>query len=107
MVLLAHTLLTLALAGATPVTPPDRVLQAQARRVEMFERVLPSVVCIFDKNLRGGGSGVLIDEDGYGLSNYHVLSSLLSTRRGWGGLGDLAETAVAWQARPAREDRPQ
>ena len=88
MVRMAHTLLMLTLAGATPVTPPDRVLQAQARRVEMFERVLPSVVCIFDKNLRGGGSGVLIDEDGYGLSNYHVLSGLLSTRSGWGGLGD-------------------
>ena len=54
----------------------------------MIERASPSVVCIFDQNLRGGGSGVLIDADGYGLTNYHVIRGLLDKRRAWGGLGD-------------------
>ncbi len=74
--------------ASTGAAPPDFLLESEARRVEMIERVSPSVVCIFDANLRGGGSGVLIDVDGYGLTNYHVISGLLRTRRGWGGLGD-------------------
>ncbi|MEK7732279.1 MAG: trypsin-like peptidase domain-containing protein, partial [Planctomycetota bacterium] len=48
----------------------------------------PSVVCIFDSHQRGGGSGVIIDPQGYGLTNYHVVAGMLDTRRGWGGLGD-------------------
>lgn len=70
-------------------------MRAEERRVEMIQRVAPSVVCIFDRNQRGGGSGVIIDPQGYGLTNYHVVAGMLDTRRalrgsgqGWGGLGD-------------------
>ncbi len=63
-------------------------MQAEERRVEMIQRVAPSVVCIFDRNQRGGGSGVIIDPHGYGLTNFHVVAGMLDTRRGWGGLGD-------------------
>ena len=73
---------------AEPLDVPAAVLAAEARRIETIERVSPSVVCVLDENLRGGGSGVLIDEDGYGLTNYHVVAGLLRTRKGWGGLGD-------------------
>ena len=66
----------------------DPVMQAEERRVEMIQRVAPSVVCIFDRNQRGGGSGVIIDPQGYGLTNYHVVAGMLDTRRGWGGLSD-------------------
>jgi len=75
-------------AAADPVAPSETVLQAEARRIEMMERVSPSVVCLFDSSLRGGGSGVLIDPDGYGLTNFHVVAAMLKSRRGWGGLGD-------------------
>jgi S1-C subfamily serine protease len=69
-------------------SPSALVREAENSRVEMIERVSPSVVCVYDKNLRGGGSGVLIDEEGYGLTNYHVVAGLMESRRGWAGLGD-------------------
>ncbi len=75
-------------ANTSAVSPLDVVLDEEARRVEMIERISPSVVCVFDARRRGGGSGVLIDEHGYGLTNYHVVAGLLATRKGWGGLGD-------------------
>jgi len=66
----------------------DLFRDAERRRIEMIERVAPSVVCLYDDNQRGGGSGVLIDPTGYGLTNYHVVANMLSTRHGWGGLND-------------------
>ncbi|RME37111.1 MAG: PDZ domain-containing protein [Planctomycetota bacterium] len=82
-----------ALRASTPESIPldeaRRIVEAmQQKRVETVARVLPSVVCVFDRLERGGGSGVLIDEDGYGLTNFHVVAGLLDTRRGLGGLGD-------------------
>lgn len=81
-------LLIVLVTGSVHATPPRLVLQDEEQRVEMIERALPSVVCIYDKNLRGGGSGVLIDADGYGLTNYHVVRGYLADRRAAGGLGD-------------------
>lgn len=72
-------------AGASPI---DLVREAQQARIDMMERVAPTVVCVFDHAQRSGGSGVIIDPDGYGLTNYHVVAGLLGTRRGWGGLND-------------------
>ena len=61
----------------------------EARRVAVFEQAARSVVCIFgSRNRQGGGSGVVISEDGYGLTNYHVIASMLETRAGFGGLSD-------------------
>ena len=88
IVRLAPILLTVLGAGSARATPRPLVLQDEMQRVEMMERVSPSVVCIYDQNLRGGGSGVLIDADGYGLTNFHVVRGLLEKRRAWGGLGD-------------------
>jgi S1-C subfamily serine protease len=68
--------------------PDDVIVRAEQRRIEMIERVAPSVVCVFDSHQRGGGSGVLIDDEGHGLTNYHVVAEMLNTRRGLGGLGD-------------------
>lgn len=52
----------------------DDVLSAQARRVKIVNEIAPSVVAVFSKGGRGGGSGVLISPDGYALTNYHVTS---------------------------------
>ncbi len=85
------------LAAAIPATeaddgttdrPADIVMREQTRRIEMIQRVAPAVVCIYDASRRGGGSGVIIDETGLGLTNYHVAAAMLDTRRGWGGLND-------------------
>ncbi|MGB0717587.1 MAG: S1C family serine protease, partial [Phycisphaerae bacterium] len=65
------------------------VLAAQEERVKMIERVLPAVVCVeASVDASGGGSGVLIDADGYGLTNFHVVGKMLGERKGIGGLND-------------------
>jgi len=48
------------------------VLAAEAKRVEVASRLATSVVAIFSRGGRGGGSGVLISSDGYALTNFHV-----------------------------------
>ena len=51
----------------------QRVLAEEAKRIAAVEKVRPSVVAIFNKDGKGGGSGVLIDKEGYALTNYHVV----------------------------------
>ena len=61
----------------------------EAQRVEVFARAAKAVVCIFADHQRGGGgSGVVIDPEGYGLTNYHVVQPFIESRRGYGGLSD-------------------
>jgi serine protease Do len=50
-----------------------RVLEAQAKRIAVIEKVTPTVVAIFAHGGQGGGSGVLISKDGYALTNFHVV----------------------------------
>lgn len=65
------------------------VRAAEQRRIDTFAAASAAVVCIFaDRTAAGGGSGVLIDPAGYGLTNYHVIASFLDSRRGFGGLSD-------------------
>jgi S1-C subfamily serine protease len=49
------------------------VLEAQAQRVAVIEKIKPTVVAIFAPGGQGGGSGVLISKDGYALTNFHVV----------------------------------
>jgi S1-C subfamily serine protease len=61
----------------------------EARRVAVCANAARSVVCIFSDGQRGsGGSGVVIDPAGYGLTNFHVVQPFLESRRGCGGLSD-------------------
>ncbi len=48
-----------------------RVLEAEKKRIAAIEKVQPAVVAV----MTGGGSGVLIDEDGYALTNFHVTNA--------------------------------
>ena len=48
------------------------VLDAEKKRVQVVSQVAPSVVAIFARGGRGGGSGVLVSPDGYALTNFHV-----------------------------------
>ncbi len=49
----------------------QRVLKMEEERVKVIKDVQPSVVAV----LTGGGSGVVISEDGYALTNFHVTSA--------------------------------
>lgn len=67
----------------------NAVRRDEAQRVSTLEQAARSVVCIFGERTRsGGGSGVIIDPAGYGLTNFHVVQGFLETRRGFGGLSD-------------------
>src|SRR5947209_4174454 len=50
---------------------PKSVLDAEARRVAAVQKVQPAVVAV----MTGGGSGVLISDDGYALTNFHVVEA--------------------------------
>jgi serine protease Do len=46
----------------------------EQERVKVVNKVKPAVVAVFARGGRGGGSGVVIDPEGYALTNYHVTS---------------------------------
>ncbi len=74
--LLATGLLPAALTfnlAAQAQNPDPRVLEAEAQRIAVIQKVTPTVVAIFARGAQGGGSGVLISTDGYALTNYHVV----------------------------------
>ncbi len=52
---------------------PPAVKDAEARRIAAVEKAKPAVVAVFAPGGAGGGSGVLIDEEGYALTNFHVV----------------------------------
>jgi len=45
----------------------------EADRVKVINKVKPSVVAVYARGGGGGGSGVLIDPEGYALTNFHVV----------------------------------
>ncbi|MFN5799036.1 MAG: serine protease, partial [Planctomyces sp.] len=55
----------------SPLTAED-LRQSERQRIEVIQRIAPSVVCVMDSAGAGGGSGVLISADGFAISNYHV-----------------------------------
>jgi S1-C subfamily serine protease len=57
--------------AADPVDPA--VLQAERQRIAVIDTVRPAVVAVFHRGGGGGGSGVLIDPEGYALTNFHVV----------------------------------
>jgi len=67
---------------------PTSARQREQERVELIARASESAVCILTPDKSSGGSGVIITPDGYGVTNFHVVASLLESRRGWGGLAD-------------------
>jgi S1-C subfamily serine protease len=75
-------------ADGGPEEMADQALSAEGARIAVIERVSPAVVCIFDEGELGGGSGVLVDPAGYGLTNFHVVAEMLETRKGRAGPSD-------------------
>jgi len=61
---------------AQSVVAPESVLDAENARVQAMQRVAPSVVAIFSSDGGGGGSGVLIEQNGIVITNFHVVSGL-------------------------------
>ena len=55
-------------------------------RIKAIQRVVGSVIAIYDLDRQGGGSGVIIDPSGIALTNHHVIMG--AGVEGWGGLAD-------------------
>jgi len=52
-----------------------RLKEEEAKRVAVIEKVKPSVVAVLNAQGSNGGSGVLISDDGYALTNFHVVAA--------------------------------
>jgi len=52
---------------------PDAVREAEAKRIAVVAKARPTVVAVFAPGGQGGGSGVLIDPEGFALTNFHVV----------------------------------
>ncbi len=64
--------MVLSMASQRAVAVDPAVLEAEAQRVAVVDKVSRATVAIFDSAGEGGGSGVLISPDGYALTNFHV-----------------------------------
>ncbi|MDA7859102.1 trypsin-like peptidase domain-containing protein [bacterium] len=64
----------------------QRVAAIERYRIHAINRVIQSVVAIYDEDRQGGGSGVIIDPSGIVLTNHHVIMG--AGVKGWGGLAD-------------------
>jgi S1-C subfamily serine protease len=58
-------------ASAFEIDP--RVLEAEKARIATVAKVQPTVVAVLIGGGTNGGSGVLIDKEGYALTNFHVV----------------------------------
>ncbi len=94
MIFFTFVLLPAIAHGDTPAQAADvrdltRVRAYERARVELIEQIRPATACIFPEGSRqGGGSGVVIDADGYGLTNFHVVSGMMENRKGQAGFDD-------------------
>lgn len=87
--LLALTAVLYSLSYPAVASPAPSVRAAEAARIELIKRLSPSVASLFTKdNHIGGGSGVIIDAEGFGLTNFHVVAPMLPNRLGDVGLHD-------------------
>src|SRR5262245_27813542 len=82
---LAASLALPALPAFVRAVDPD-VLKAEQERIDVIAKVRPAVVCVCSYGGGVVGSGVLIDPEGYALTNFHVTSSISPVMQG--GLSD-------------------
>jgi serine protease Do len=59
----------------------DPVLEAESQRIAVVAKIRPAVVAVFANGGQGGGSGVLIDADGFALTNFHVVQGVGPTMK--------------------------
>ncbi len=99
-----YTLAGLVLTAAAVSAQPAAVQKAEAERVAVVAKVKPTVVAVFARGGQGGGTGVLINDEGYALTNFHVVQPTGPTMQcgladgvlydavlvGWDKVGDVA-----------------
>lgn len=73
MSILAFALLAVGFAVSEIQLDP-RILEAEEHRVAVVQKLAPATIAIFDDAGEGGGSGVIISEDGFAVTNFHVVA---------------------------------
>ncbi|MCS6865991.1 MAG: trypsin-like peptidase domain-containing protein [Gemmataceae bacterium] len=61
------------LAPAAPLDVDRAVIDEQNQRIATIQKVHPAIVAVCMQGGQGVGSGVLIDPEGYALTNFHVV----------------------------------
>jgi serine protease Do len=69
------------IAGAAFLASPDDVRNAESRRIAVISKIRPAVVAVFANGGQGGGSGVVIDPEGFALTNFHVVQGVGPTMK--------------------------
>jgi S1-C subfamily serine protease len=104
MRIFTYSLAALVIGASIVSAQPALVLKQQAERVAVIEKVKPTVVAVFARGGQGGGTGVLISDDGFALTNFHVVQPTGPTMQcgladgvlydgvlvGWDKVGDVA-----------------
>jgi serine protease Do len=67
-------MLALGSACGNAQTLDKRLRTIESKRISAIEKVEPAVIAIFSPGGQGGGSGVIISQGGYALTNFHVVS---------------------------------
>ncbi len=73
MRIFTFTLAALLLSVSIVAAQPPMVLKAEVDRVAAVAKVKPAVVAVFARGGQGGGTGVLINDEGFALTNFHVV----------------------------------
>jgi len=104
MRIFTYSLAALLLGCSLASAQHPAAFKSEADRVAVIAKVKPSVVAIFANGGQGGGTGVLIDDQGYALTNFHVVQPTGPTMQcgladgvlydgvlvGWDKVGDVA-----------------
>lgn len=104
MRILTYTLAVLLLCAGIASAQPALAIKQQSDRVAVIQKCKPTVVAVFARGGQGGGTGVLISDDGYALTNFHVVQPTGPTMQcgladgvlydgvlvGWDKVGDVA-----------------
>jgi len=53
--------------------PLEKLKEEERAQIQLLERLTPSLVAIYPRDGSSGGSGVLISDDGFVLTNFHVV----------------------------------
>jgi S1-C subfamily serine protease len=61
--------------GVAAAAPDKTLAAAEAERIAVVDKVRPAVVAVCMYGGEGAGSGVLIDPEGYALTNFHVVAA--------------------------------
>ncbi len=100
----AFALSALMICTSLGLAQPPLAIQAEEDRVAAIAKVKPTVVAVFARGGQGGGTGVLVSDDGFALTNFHVVQPTGPTMQcgladgvlydgvlvGWDKVGDVA-----------------